>query len=267
MGCINCGNSNTLNASIVVSTECPDTFGCTGTCADFTIRRHDTLPVFKVSVEDCDGPLDLDEDTTIVETSMWAKAKLKTAITAGDTFFSLADDIGFEQVMINDIIIMDRVRAPEHMLVTAFDEDNKLIQVQRGYNGTVACGWKKGTGMRIFRVLNSPASLELVRQDIVNVDGSTTTGVLTDTFLIYAWDMQDTCLPGCYYFEFKILKEIETPAPTFHAMSASSIIPSFSPSNTEYFCSAEGIEWIRRFPQTGEGFLINIVDSPTTEMF
>jgi hypothetical protein len=28
-----------------------------------------------------------------------------------------------------------------------------------------------------------------------------------------------------------------------------------------------GVEWVRRFPSDGEGFLIKIVDSPTMELF
>lgn len=264
------GCGTTLNAGLTIGTGCPDKLGCAGQCTDFMIRRHDTLPIFKVSVEDCNGPLELDEETTIVEASMWAKAKLKSTITADDTYFRLADDIGFDQIMVNDIIIMDRVRAPEHMLVTAFDETNKLVQVQRGYNGTIACQWTKGAGMRIFRILSAPASLELVKQDIINVDGSTTQDALVETLLTYSWQPQDTCLPGCYYFEFKVLKEIEPTSSvvemTFYAMAVSSIIPSFMPSDTEYYCDALGIEWIRRFPLSTEGFNITIVDSPTPEM-
>ena len=64
---------------------CPDKFGCIpGVCPDFTIKRHDTKPPFKVSVEDCDGPLDLADGTNavvdpnlILEVNIWAKGRLK----------------------------------------------------------------------------------------------------------------------------------------------------------------------------------------------
>jgi hypothetical protein len=107
--------------------------------------------------------------------------------------------------MIDDIIIMDRIRSPEQMLVTGFDEDNKLIYVQRGYNGTVASVWKKGSSMKIFKFINAPASIEPNREDVAKPDG-TTENVLTDTFLVYEWDVNNTCLPGCYWFEFKVFE-------------------------------------------------------------
>jgi len=292
--------------------SCPDGFGCSDdVCPDFTIRRHDTQPDFKVSVEDCNGPLDLEIDVyvcpaceyeftvpsgftadywtcpeceaivsvpnMIVETNMWAIGKLKTAITNQDTYFRLADDIGFNQVMINDIIIMDRVRLPEHMLVTGFDEINKLIRVQRAYNGTRATSWPRGSTLRIFRVLNSPASFELVKQDTVNVDGSTIRDELTDTYLVHEWEARDTCLPGCYWMEFKLLREAERvilPSnipldSVVYGSLAASVIPSWTPSNIseiDFGCTVgEGIKWVRRFPVQNEGFLIKIEKSYTTE--
>ena len=97
-------------------TVCPDEFGCPiGRCFDFEIKRFDTQPSYFVSVSDCNGPLDL--TGTIAEVSMWAIAKLKKSITTSDTYFGLADNIGFQQININDIIVMDRVRNPEQMLV------------------------------------------------------------------------------------------------------------------------------------------------------
>ncbi len=132
-----CGSCETQGSS-----GCVDKFGCPpDMCPDFVIKRHDTKPPFRVSVEDCDGALDLTDDTLVLEINMWARGKLKAAITNTDTFFALADNIGFCQAMVGDIIVMERVRSPEHMLVTGFDENNKLIRVQRGYNGTSAVAW------------------------------------------------------------------------------------------------------------------------------
>jgi len=52
--------------------------------------------------------------------------------------------------------------------------------------------------------------------------------------------------------------------------NATSIIPSFSDENlTPYYFGCilgEGVEWVRRFPIDGEGFLIKVVFSPTTEV-
>jgi hypothetical protein len=185
--------------------SCSDKFGCPAdVCPDFIIRRHDTKPPLKVAVEDCDGPMDF--RGLVVEANMWALAKLKAAITAEDEYFRLADDIGFEQVMVGDIIIMDRVRLPEKMLVLSFDEENKLIKVQRGYHGTTVSNWKKGTVLRIFRVLSAPAEAEIVLEDQTSPDGTVERDVIAASYLVYEWQPEDTCLPGCYWFEFKVLK-------------------------------------------------------------
>jgi hypothetical protein len=118
----------------------------------------------------------------------------------------LADNIGFNQIMIGDIIQMDRVRQPEYMLVTGFDEENHYVRVDRGYRGTTPGNWKKGNKMRIFRILNGTAETELVFEDITEPDGTTQKDVLTEAYLVYNWKAEDTCLPGCYWLEFKVLK-------------------------------------------------------------
>jgi hypothetical protein len=255
------------------SPGCPDKFGCIqGQCPDFEIKRHDTKPPFKVSVEDCDGPLDLTD--LVVEANMWAKGKLKANIADTDTFFGLADNIGFEQIMVGDIIIMSRPRLPEYMLVTAFDEDDKLVMVQRGYAGSTPTKWKKGTPLRIMKMMNAPALSEMVMQDIINIDGTTKKDQLTQSFLVYEWQAKDVCLPGCYYFEFKLMKLLDVVSPEDDPDDEGpyppNVVPSFtSPSLTpeDFGCvKGIGVDWIRRFPVNGEGFVIHVVDSPTVEL-
>jgi hypothetical protein len=264
-----------VSYGITPNSQCLDKFGCAGVCPDFSIKRHDVRPPFRVGAEDCDGALDLIDPETgeldeslVLEANMWASAKLKSDIDTSDTYFRLADDIGFEQVMVNDIIIMDRVRLPEHMLVTGFDESNKLIQVQRGYNGTVESSWKKGSSMRMFRLLNASAAIELVLGDIIQEDGTTAKDQLLETLFIYNWRPNDTCLPGCYWLEFKLLKM--SASEMSELSSDPSVIPSFTPSSftpDDFGCGMGlGVEWVRRFPTSGEGFLIHIPNSPTTEI-
>jgi hypothetical protein len=187
--------------------RCFDEFGCGDQIPDFIIRQHDTRPELKVKLEDCEGPMDI--RGLVVEVNMWAVAKLRKNISDTDDYFCLADNIGFQQIMINDIIIMDRVRLPEYMLVTGFDEDDKIVRVQRGYKGSTPSNWKKGTKMRIFRVLNSHAETEIVYEDIRDVDGTIRKDTITSASLIYKWQPEDTCLPGCFWLEFKILKMID----------------------------------------------------------
>lgn len=246
--------------------SCVDAFGCNGLPVDFGIKRHDTMPDFKVKVIDCDDtPLDL--TSLILEASMWARAKLKKDLQTADTYFALADNIGFEQCKIGDIIVMDRVRAPEQILITGFDELNKLIRVQRGYNGSLISGYKKGTVLRIFRVLNAVAATEMDKEDVPQIDGTTQKDVLVESRLTYSWMAQDTCLPGCYYFEFKLLKM----SPTLHSASSLmmfSSVPSFiSYTSDQMGCDlGSGVQWVRRFPQNGEGYVVKIFDSPTSEV-
>ena len=330
--------------------------GCpSGVCPDFTLRRHDTKPPLKISVEDCDGAMDL--QGMVVEVNMWALAKLRDTIDESNTYFRLADNVGFEQIMVGDIIVLDRVRMPERMLVTGFDEANHLVRVQRGYHGTTPTAWTKGHVIRIFRILNAPAESEMVREDITGVDGDTEEDVLTESYLVYEWQPEDTCLPGCYWLEFKVLKMIEvvwflpggnwtgvthqyvddffytgtsftessvrlsfdqitglyllpdvpwtgqthlysgsyftgivhnngsvllnqTGIPSdanvdynedgAALLDLSLIIPDFTDESlTPYYFGCilgEGVEWVRRFPVSGEGFLVKIEGSPTVEV-
>ena len=252
-------------------------------CPDFTIKRHDTRPSFRVAIEDCSGIASdtLQEDNLIAEVSMWAKAKLKSAIASDASSLALADNAGFDQILEGDIIFMDRVRKPERMLITGFDETNHLIQVQRGYQGTVASDWIKGTSMRIFRIKDAPAAIERVYQDVLLTDGTTDEDQLTGTYLVYEWQSNDTCVPGCFTLEFKLLQMLTIP-------SNISIISSIDmdgedpevidlswiyvdiPSNVSDIsiidCSmGSDVGWIRRYPQTSEGFTIQIFDSQTAE--
>ena len=249
---------------------CTDEYGCiSGVCPDFVIRRHDSKPSFKVKIDDCDGPLDLHD--LVLEATMWAKGKLKTHISETDTYFSLADNIGFNQIMVGDIIIMDRPRLPEQMLVIGFDENNRLVEVQRGYHGTTAQIWKRGTPFRILKFVGATAQTEMVYHDSIEMDGTTNHHVLLDSFFVYEWGPNDTCLPGCYYLEFKLLKmqEVEMMAQSIDDCNIPSVVPSFTDPNftpADFGCGlGAGVEWIRRFPVDSEGFLIQIVNSPTAE--
>lgn len=239
---------------------CLDLLGCpSGQCPDFIIRRHDVRPNFKVSLEDCDGPLDLTD--LVVEFSMWAKARLKVAITTTSSVLSFADRIGFNQAMIGDIIIMDRARSPEHMKVIGFDEDSYQVIVQRGVNGTSISNWKKGNALRIMKAFSNPAFSELLLQDVANLDGTTDKDQLTDSFVVYEWMPSDTCLAGCYWCEFKLLKLL------INQIDVSSVNDVTITSSSDYGCKlGTGVEWVRRFPLGKEGYLVQVTESPTAEI-
>lgn len=255
-----CGSSN----------QCVDEFGCpesgSGVCPDFTIKRFDTLPSFEIIIKNCGEPVDLTD--SIVEVSMWANAKLKSAITTDDVYFGLADNIGFQQSLVGDIMVIgDRVRAPEQMLITGFDEQNSLIRVQRGYNGSNVFSYKKGAKLKIFRFINSIGSTESVYKDLLQLDGTTEEDVLTESRLIYDWSAQDTCVPGCFYVEFKLLKMTTVPGFAM-SLTSPSIVPSFtSISAAEMGCVlGSGVESVRRFPIDKEGYLVKVINTPNSEI-
>lgn len=232
------------------SPNCPQCDGCIpGICPDFTIKRGDTQPPFRVIIEDENGPMDL--TGLVIEANMWANAKLKSNITALDTSLALADNVGFCQILPNDIILMNNVRSPEQMRITGFDEANSLVFVERGFNGTTPQAWKKGSVMRIFRIMNGSAMSEMVYDNTTNVDGTVNCNVLEESVLIYEWGVNDTCIGGCFHFEFKVLK-----------MSGPIVVPSV----TQLCFLGIGVEWTRRFPACDD-LLIKICDTPTTETF
>jgi hypothetical protein len=245
MGCV-----NTSPPDCPLVSQCPDKLGCPpGVCPDFQIKRHDTRPSFKYNIVNDDGdPMDL--TGLVVEASMWANAKLKSAIDSVTTTIQFADNIGFEQVLVDDIIVMDRVRDPEYMKITAFDEINYTITVERGYNSTPVSSWKKGAKLKIFRFKDAAAATEMVTDDVLQVDGTTLCDQLIESYLVYEWTANDTCVPGCFWLEFKLIQ-----------MATDPVDP---PSVTPVCWSGLGVEWVRRYPQCGE-FLIAICDSPTAE--
>lgn len=227
-----------------------DKFGCpSNQCPDFIIKRHDNMPPFKVEFDSCDDSLDLEDETLVVEASMWANAKLKKDITDSQDYIELMDGVGFYQVQIGDVILMNRVRGYEYLSVTGFDETNKRIYVTRGHASTLAQAWKKNTELKIFKFMNSAASISLVLEDVVSEDGTVERDKVTKRLLNYNFTASDTCLPGCYYLEFKIIK--------FGVSEETTTISG---------CGlGSGILWIRRIPLEGEGFLVKIVDSFTPE--
>jgi hypothetical protein len=83
---------------------------------------------------------------------------------------------------------------------------------------------------------------------------------------VYEWLSADTCLPGCYWFEFKLLKMMDSDMMMLGSNSISTPISfiSYTPSQTG--CGiGDGVQWVQRYPTNGDGLLIKIVDSPTAE--
>ena len=99
-------------------------------------------------------------------------------------------------------------------------------------------------------------------EDIQQIDGTVLTDQITESRLVYEWAAHDTCLPGCYFMEFKLLKMLDTPSPSPDPT------PSQNGSYTDFqmgCTTGVGVEWVRRYPSCGEGYVVKIFDSPTSE--
>jgi hypothetical protein len=231
-----------LNAEIGVG--CGSTgAGCggAGECPappDLCIKRHDTRPSLKVSMSDCEGPVDLADEGIAVEASMWFDAKLKGDLTSLATEIRFADDIGFDSVAVGDKILTSKSRSPESMLVTSVNESSKTVTVLRAQGGTTAQAWPKGSQLSVFRFMDEPAQIESILEDVEDLEGSVSE-VLVDTLLVFDWTSSHTSVPGCYWVEFKVLKISGAPG-------------------------SEVIEWIKRVPLASQGFMVRVIDSPTS---
>ncbi len=229
-------------------------YSCDGSpniCPDFTIKRHDTRPVFKVDITDCDEPVDL--TGLVIEASMWLNTKLKSNIDSSVTAIQFADNIGFEQINENTIIQIGDNRKFERMLIDYIDENTKTVYVFRAQLDTNAYAFTKGSKIKLLRFLNAPAQAELEYKDIENLDGTVSKNTLIRSTLIYEWQPDDTCFWGKYFLEFKVMEVQPIVTPVV------SNIPN-------YHCGlGAGVVWARRFPSDREGFIINIFDSPTAE--
>lgn len=181
---------------------------CDSLQPDFTIKRYDTNPAVRISVEDCSGIMDLTDPNLVVEVNMWTKSFLKKTILSVENKILLANDIGFNQLLIGDLLFFDHPRTPEYMQVISVDENTKEITVLRGLNNTAANTWKKGTTFYIYRIISSLGGIELVYDDIINITGNVIKDQLIQSNLIYNWNQNDTMLSGCYWMEFKLMKVI-----------------------------------------------------------
>jgi hypothetical protein len=199
---------------------------------DFCIKKNDTKPSFRISIADCDGVVDLTDDNLVLESNMWFEAKLKTNIANSDLKIYFADNVGFDKVLVGDVIFLEKPRVLEKVRVSSIDESDKSITVERAYDGTLATSWDKGAILKIYRFLNLPSQIESIFQDVSQVDG-TTQNELTDTFFVFNWSGNQTSLAGCYWMEFKL-----------------------------YYINPDSgdVDWVKSFPLSSEGFLISVLD-------
>ena len=137
---------------------------CTDSKYDFIIKRNSTQPSLRLKVYDCDwSPIDLSKYE--ITASMWANAKLKKDISDSDFEILLADNVGLSAVIPGDVILLKNSAA--HELVQVSSIVNNSIMITRGYFETTPSSWKKGTSIKIIKIMNSSATYDLVREDVL----------------------------------------------------------------------------------------------------
>jgi len=176
---------------------------CADSKYDFIIKRNSTQPSLRLKVFDCDwSPIDLSKFE--ITASMWANAKLKKDISDSDFEILLADNVGLNTVIPGDVILLKS--SADHELVQVASIVDNAIMVTRGYFETTAVSWKKGTSIKIIKIMNSSATYDLVREDVIKLDGTKELNVLVESYLVYNWFVDDTRVPGEYYLEFKVIE-------------------------------------------------------------
>lgn len=211
--------------------DCPE-----GVKPDFCIKRLDTYPSLKVSIE-CEQGIDFSDPDLMLTYSMWSNSKIKNAITEIEEYISFADNIGFKKVDVGDKIVFVDPRNTEICVVTGFNEENKTIQILRAQEGTTARSWTKGNVVKIFRVSNELGSIEVETDDILQIDGTIKENQVINNYLIAPWSENSTKIAGCYWLEFRLEK-----------------------------INNEEILWTKKFPSSKEGFLIKIIESSSPIM-
>jgi hypothetical protein len=197
---------------------------------DFIIKRNSTQPSVRLKIYDCDrSPIDLTGKE--ITTSMWADAKLKKDIDESEFEILLADNIGLNSVIPDDVILIKNNSSHELMQVSTI-VDNRIM-VTRGYFSTTPNSWKKGANIKIIKIMNSSATYDLVREDVIKLNGTVEKNVLVESYLVYNWFLDDTRVPGDYYLEFKVIERNE---------------------NDEIISS-------RKYPEEKEGIFVSILDN------
>jgi hypothetical protein len=197
---------------------------------DFIIKRNSTQPSVRLKIYDCDrSPIDLTGKEITV--SMWADAKLKKDIDESEFEILLADNVGLNSVVPDDVILFKNSSNHELMQVSTIVDNS--VMVTRGYFSTTPISWKKGSNIKIIKIMNSSATYDLVREDVIKLNGTVEQNVMVESYLVYNWFVDDTRVPGEYYLEFKVIEKNES----------DEIISS------------------RKYPEEKEGIFINILDN------
>jgi len=203
---------------------------CADSKYDFIIKRNSTQPSLRLKVYDCDwSPIDLSKFE--ITASMWANAKLKKDINDSDFEILLANNVGLSAVVPGDVILLKNTGT--HELVQVASIVNNAVMVTRGYFETTSTSWKKGTSIKIIKIMNSGATYDLVKEDVMKLDGTKELNVLVESYLVYNWFVDDTRVPGEYYLEFKVIER----------NAQDEIISS------------------RKYPSEKEGIYLNILDN------
>ena len=156
---------------------------------DHIIKRGDTVPAFIVPLSASDKE-DLEELALPlgVRVYLWFQSRLSAAISSIDSSISLLDNVGFDCVVVGDLVLfLDGSGGVNELArVTAIDVDNHTLTLSRGIDGGVR-DHEAQIPLNIFRIYRGVGEINLRE------------GTLT-----YYWTTSGTQTAGEYYFEFEV---------------------------------------------------------------
>ncbi len=176
--------------------------GCTTPNYDYTIKKNDTKPFIKYTIESCDDT-DLTEENLIITASMWADSNLKNKITTTDNYFELKNNYNLEAIKEEDYILIKKFNSSEYMLVESIDETK--INIQRAQLDSNAQNWSKNNEIKIIKFYEVEAEVDIEYNTSLNVNGEEETSASSQN-LVYKWRDGDTSSPGVFFLEFKVSK-------------------------------------------------------------
>lgn len=206
----NCSGYSCSNSFNVTSESCN---------SDFTIKQGDTCPLFKINIKDPETGLPVSYEDWEVTTFMFFESCLRSIDSAHDGISGCSGFSGYMseefagikllgkkslcQVKIGDIIEVDdcNQNRQEFMLVIDIDYDCDTILVQRGYGGSDIYSHRRGDKLIFYRIYGKTGFIDSVNEEDLEE------GIELDNSVIgYNWAEEDTSHRGCYFFEFKLMK-------------------------------------------------------------
>jgi hypothetical protein len=169
---------------------------------DYIIKKNDTRPYVKYSMQDCED-IDLSEDDLFISVNMWANSNIKNKLSETDDYLELKNNYNLETIKVDDYILIKKFGSSEHFQVTSISDTK--VYIQRGQLNSVAQSWARGSEIKIIKLYEVEAEKEIEYNTTLNIKGEEET-VASSQNLLYKWSEGDTSSSGMFFLEFKVSK-------------------------------------------------------------